>query len=129
MAVVTGCATRLETGLAAIVELTAAEAAAADRVEALASAHDGCPCGSAGAGRTTLRAGRVLAQLAAAVEDLAGSDDRLASVTTDLDVAIETAGVDDADAARAALLRPPTWLALRRRGHRPRRGHRRGARA
>ena len=109
---VTGCATRLESGLAAIDELTAAEAAAADRVDALVGAHDGCPCGSTEPA-DHVRAGRVLAQLAAAVDDLAGSDDRLASVTADLDAALEAAGVDDADAARAALLPPADLAALR----------------
>ncbi len=109
---VTGCATRLESGLAAIDELTAGEAAAADRVDALVGAHDGCPCGSTEPA-DHLRAGRVLAQLAAAVDDLAGSDDRLASVTADLDAALETAGIDDADAARAALLPPADLAALR----------------
>ena len=100
---VTGCATRLEAGLAAIDELTAAEAAAAHRVEVLAAEHDGCPCGSPDpAGH--VRAARLLAALVAAVDDLAGAAGRLDSATADLGSALEAAGFDDTESARAALL-------------------------
>ncbi len=109
---VTGCATRLEAGLAALDELTAAEAAATERVRALAAEHDGCPCGSTQPLEHT-RAGRLLADLAAAVDDLAGSADRLAVVIADLEYALEAAGLDDAESARAALLPAAELVRLR----------------
>jgi len=109
---VTGCATRLEAGLAALDELTAADGAAVHRVEALAAEHDGCPCASTEPA-DHVRAGRVLADLAVAVDDLAGSVDRLASVSTDLGSALEAAGLDDAESARAALLPAAELVRLR----------------
>ena len=60
-----------------------------------------------------MRAGRSLTDLAAAVADLDGAEARLASVTTDLDAALEVAGFDDADTARAALLGPTELARLR----------------
>ena len=60
-----------------------------------------------------MRAARALTDLAGAVAELAGAEARLASVTTDLDAALETAGFDDADTARAALLGPTELARLR----------------
>ncbi len=109
---VTSCAARLEAGLAAIDELTAADADAAGRVEALVAEHDGCPCGSTEPS-DHVRAGRALADLASAVDDLARSADRLTSATTDLESALQAAGVDDAESARAALLPAAELVRLR----------------
>ncbi len=109
---VTSCATRLEAALAAIDELTAAEAGAAGRVEAVVAEHAVCPCGST-VPADHGRAGRALTDLAAAVDDLARSADRLTSATADLESALEAAGVDDAESARAALLPAAELVRLR----------------
>ncbi len=109
---VTGCATRLEAGLAALDELTAADDAGAHRVAALTAEHDGCPCASTEPA-DHVRAGRVLADLAAAADDCAGSVDRLASVSTDLRSALDAAGLDDVESAREALLPRAELVRLR----------------
>ena len=106
---VAGTVGRLEAASTALDDLAAAEAAAGDRVAALRAEHADCPCGAADPAEH-VRLGRVLTALATAVADLAGAQTRCASVTVDLDAALEAAGVDDADAARAALL-PPAELA------------------
>ena len=106
---VTGCTTRLDAARAALDELVAVEAEALARTQALAAEHDGCPCGSSEPAEH-VRAGRALTDLAAAVDDVAGAAGRLASVTADLDDALEAAGLDDVESARVALL-PPAELA------------------
>ena len=109
---VAGTLARLE-GVAALRDdLAVAEAGAHERVDALRAEHADCPCGSADPAEH-VRAGRSLTDLAAAVADLDGAEARLGSVTTDLDAALEVAGFDDADTARAALLGPTELARLR----------------
>jgi exonuclease SbcC len=60
-----------------------------------------------------VRAGRALTELASAVDDVAAAADRLASVVAGLDDALEAAGIDDVDSARAALLPPADLARLR----------------
>ena len=103
---------RLEAVTASRDDLASAEARAHERLDALRTAHAGCPCGSPDPAEH-VRAGRSLTDHAAAVADLGGADGRLASVTTDLDAALGAAGFDDAETARAALVGPTELARLR----------------
>jgi DNA repair protein SbcC/Rad50 len=109
---VAGTVARLEAATAALDDLAAAEAAAHDRIRALSAEHADCPCGSPDPAEHR-RAARSLTDLSAAVTELDGAEARLASATADLDAALETAGFDDADSARAALLGPAELGRLR----------------
>ena len=100
---VAGTVAHLEAVAASRDDLATAEAGAHERLVALRTEHAGCPCGSPDPAEH-VRAGRALTDHAAAVADLGGADGRLASVTTDLGAALDAAGFDDAEAARAALV-------------------------
>jgi exonuclease SbcC len=107
-----GVVARAEAVAAELDDLDTAEATALERVRALAAEHADCPCGSPDPARH-LRAGLALTELVAAVAELAGADARLAAARTALATAMTSAGFDDVDAARAALLAEPDLQRLR----------------
>ncbi len=107
-----GVVARAEAVVAELGDLTAAEAAALERVEELGATHAECPCGSPDPG-AHVQAGRALTELAASVAERVRADLRLAASDTALESAMTSAGFDDVDAARAALLAEPDLQRLR----------------
>ena len=107
-----GVVARAEAVVVELGDLTAAEAAALERVEELGATHAECPCGSPDPA-AHVRAGRALTELAASVAERVRADLRLAAADTALESAMTSAGFDDVDAARAALLAEPDLQRLR----------------
>ena len=107
-----GVVARAESVVAELDDLTAAGAEAAERVDELVAMHAECPCASPDPA-AHVRAGRALTALATAVADLEGAHARLAAASTALEGAMTSAGFDEADDARAALLAEPDLQRLR----------------